>query len=189
MVFSSEVVMGKIEGTVALGMFGAGYVAGNLATTMNMQLTMIWISSVIGNVWLLTSSLIHFACIGVVSPQSSSRGETTPMQTKWSCRLLSDFCVLRYLVYRWYIIYYICHDLQLVIYQARMQQSEDTCTHLREELSRTKQECMQLQGMKQGLHQRLSEQQQEILQVGVCSILTGMCDSNCSLRKQLVIIM
>ena len=59
------------------------------------------------------------------------------------------------------------YDSQLVIYQARMQQSEDTCTHLREELSRTKQECMQLQGMKQGLHQRLSEQQQEILQVGV----------------------
>ena len=64
-------------------------------------------------------------------------------------------------------IYFICYDLQLVIYQARMQQIEDTCTHLREELSRTKQECMQLQGMKQGLHQRLSEQQQEILQVGV----------------------
>ena len=70
-------------------------------------------------------------------------------------------------MYRWYIIDYICYDSQLVIYQARMQQSEDTCTHLREELSRTKQECMQLQGMKQGLHQRLSEQQQEILQVGV----------------------
>ena len=29
MVFCSEAVMGKIEGTVALGMFGAGYVAGN----------------------------------------------------------------------------------------------------------------------------------------------------------------
>ena len=67
--------MGKIEGTVALGMFGAGYVAANLAKTMNMQLTMFWISSVIGNVWWLTSSLIHFACIGVVSPHPSSRGE------------------------------------------------------------------------------------------------------------------
>ncbi|XP_067945316.1 dixin-like [Watersipora subatra] len=67
---------------------------------------------------------------------------------------------------------------QLVIYQARLQQTEEQCHKLKEELSRSKQECMQLQGMKQGLHQRLSEQQQEILEMKASKVRADMADND-----------
>lgn len=48
---------------------------------------------------------------------------------------------------------------QIVILRSQLQQSQEVCNDLREELSKTKLEHMQFQGVKAGLQQRLSEQE------------------------------
>lgn len=54
---------------------------------------------------------------------------------------------------------------QLVILRSQLQQSAELNSDLREDLSKTKNECMQLQGTKAGLIQRLSEQDELIAQL------------------------
>ncbi|XP_023932971.1 dixin-like isoform X2 [Lingula anatina] len=54
---------------------------------------------------------------------------------------------------------------QLVVLRSRLQQSTELCNDLREELSKSKNECMQLQGTKAGLQQRMQEQETTLLQL------------------------
>ncbi|XP_033758460.1 dixin-like isoform X2 [Pecten maximus] len=54
---------------------------------------------------------------------------------------------------------------QMVIMKSQLIQATEVCKDLREELSVTKDECMQLQGTKAGLNQRLIEQEERISQL------------------------
>ncbi|KAL5019595.1 hypothetical protein ScPMuIL_002487 [Solemya velum] len=47
---------------------------------------------------------------------------------------------------------------QIVVFKSRLQQSTELCINLKDELSKSKIECMQLQGTKSGLQQRLAEE-------------------------------
>ncbi|XP_069115615.1 LOW QUALITY PROTEIN: dixin-like [Argopecten irradians] len=54
---------------------------------------------------------------------------------------------------------------QMIIMKSQLVQATEVCKDLREELSATKDECMQLQGTKAGLNQRLLEQEERITQL------------------------
>lgn len=54
---------------------------------------------------------------------------------------------------------------QMIIMKSQLVQATEVCKDLREELSVTKDECMQLQGTKAGLNQRLLEQEERISQL------------------------
>lgn len=54
---------------------------------------------------------------------------------------------------------------QMIIMKSQLVQATEVCKDLREELSATKDECMQLQGTKAGLNQRLLEQEERISQL------------------------
>ncbi|XP_052285903.1 dixin-like isoform X2 [Dreissena polymorpha] len=51
---------------------------------------------------------------------------------------------------------------QIVVLRSQLQQSHEVCSSLREELSRNKLEMMQIQGIKAGLQQRISDQENNI---------------------------
>ena len=61
---------------------------------------------------------------------------------------------------------------KIAVLQTRLQQSEMQCSDLKEELSRVKNECMELQGTKSGLQKRLSDQEEALIQVH--GVFTGV---------------
>ncbi|XP_064617461.1 dixin-like isoform X2 [Liolophura sinensis] len=54
---------------------------------------------------------------------------------------------------------------QVVILKSQLQQSTLFCEDIKEELSKSKNECLRLQGVKAGLQQRLTEQEKVLLQM------------------------
>lgn len=65
-----------------------------------------------------------------------------------------------------------------VVLQSRLQQTTELCNDLREELSKAKNECMQLQGTKAGLQQRLTEQENALLQMKAEMLRIGFTQQN-----------
>ncbi|CAH1796809.1 unnamed protein product [Owenia fusiformis] len=72
---------------------------------------------------------------------------------------------------------------QLVILNAKLIKSESLCNDLREELSKVKTDCMELQGTKSGLQQRLSEQESSLLQMKAEMLRLGFTQENLESEK------
>ncbi|XP_052063457.1 dixin-like isoform X1 [Mytilus californianus] len=54
---------------------------------------------------------------------------------------------------------------QMVILESQLIQTQEVCSDLREDLSRTKNDCMHLQGKKSGLQQRMADQEEQLSQL------------------------
>lgn len=54
---------------------------------------------------------------------------------------------------------------QVVVLESQLIQVQEACSELREDLSRTKNDCMQLQGTKSGLQQRMADQEEKLSQL------------------------
>ncbi|XP_030834238.1 dixin isoform X3 [Strongylocentrotus purpuratus] len=67
---------------------------------------------------------------------------------------------------------------QVVVLQARLNQQQYECNQLRNELSKVKQDCRNLQGTKAGLQSRLTEQDNAILQMKADSLKMGFTQQN-----------
>ncbi|XP_063959603.1 dixin-like isoform X4 [Lytechinus pictus] len=67
---------------------------------------------------------------------------------------------------------------QVVVLQARLNQQQYECNQLRNELSKVKQDCRNLQGTKAGLQSRLTEQDNAILQMKADLLKMGFAQQN-----------
>ncbi|XP_072049324.1 dixin-like isoform X2 [Amphiura filiformis] len=67
---------------------------------------------------------------------------------------------------------------QVVVLQARLSQRQDECNQLRNEMSKVKQECRNLQGTKAGLQSRLTEQDNALLQMKAELLRVGFTQQN-----------
>lgn len=59
----------------------------------------------------------------------------------------------------------IFHIFLQVVLENQLIQVQEVCTDLREDLSRTKNDCLHLQGTKSGLQQRMSDQEEKLSQL------------------------
>ncbi|XP_072165795.1 dixin-like isoform X3 [Diadema setosum] len=67
---------------------------------------------------------------------------------------------------------------QVIVLQARLNQQQYECNQLRNELSKVKQECRNLQGTKAGLQSRLTEQDNALLQMKADLLKIGFTQQN-----------
>ncbi|XP_064650993.1 dixin-like isoform X2 [Lineus longissimus] len=74
-------------------------------------------------------------------------------------------------------------DEKIVVLRNRLLHSEETCCDLRDELSRVKNECLELQGTKSGLQQRLNEQEKAFLQMKAELLRIGFTQQNLEAEK------
>ena len=76
-----------------------------------------------------------------------------------------------------------CYLSSQVVLHARLNQQQYECNQLRNELSKAKQDCRNLQGTRAGLQSRLTEQDNALLQMKADLLKMGFTQQNLEAEK------